>query len=153
MRTDTLPNAVRVDEKTLTGGQPSEDQLRAAAAEGVEVVINLTTPSPRYSLPDEAALVRSLGLEYVYLPVAWDNPQPADFDAFAAAMDQHRGRHVLIHCAANFRVTAFYGLYAMRSRGWTEAQADALRAGVWGAHYDPVWEAFVLAMKQRLAEA
>jgi hypothetical protein len=68
-------------------------------------------------------------------------------------MDANAGRHVLIHCAANFRVTAFYGLYAMHSLGWNEAQVDALRAGVWGESAYPVWEAFIAEMKARLTQA
>ena len=151
MSDDEMRNVLRVDEHTLTAGQPTEEQLRAVAAEGVEVVINLATISPRYSLPDEAGLVRSLGLEYVHLPVDWDNPLPADFEAFSSTIDASAGRHVFIHCAANFRVTAFYGLYAMRRLGWTEAQADALRAQIWQHHQYPIWERFVSDMKARIA--
>ncbi len=78
MSTDDIRNVLRVDDHTLTGGQPSEDQLRAAAAEGLEVVVNLATLDPRYALPDEAGLARTLGLAYHHLPVAWDSPTPAD---------------------------------------------------------------------------
>ena len=151
MRDDDIRGVVRVDDHTLTAGQPTEEQLRAVAAEGVEVVINLATISPRYSLPDEAGLVKALGLEYVHLPVEWDNPLPEDFEAFSRTMDDAAGRHVFIHCAANFRVTAFYGLYAMRRLGWTEAQADALRARIWQHHQYPIWEKFMSDMKARIA--
>jgi protein tyrosine phosphatase (PTP) superfamily phosphohydrolase (DUF442 family) len=150
MSTDEIRNFVRVDDKTITGGQPTGDQLRDAAAEGVQAVINLATLDARIAALEEAGLVQSLGLQYHHIPVVWDNPQPADFEAFARAMDRLRGQHVLIHCAANFRVTAFYGLYAMQSLGWTEAQADALRARVWQHHQYPIWEAFIQDMKARL---
>jgi protein tyrosine phosphatase (PTP) superfamily phosphohydrolase (DUF442 family) len=150
MTTQDIRNVLRIDDHTLTGGQPSEDQLRAVAEAGVRVVINLATLDPRYSLPDEGGLVEALGMHYYHLPVEWDNPQPADFYAFAGLMDHIGTRHVFVHCAANFRVTAFYGLYGMQSLGWTEAQADALRARVWGQHQYPVWEAFVAAMKQEI---
>jgi hypothetical protein len=46
MSIDEIRNVVRVDEKTLTGGQPTEDQLRVAAAEGVQAVVNLATLDP-----------------------------------------------------------------------------------------------------------
>jgi hypothetical protein len=61
-------------------------------------------------------------------------------------------RPVVIHCAANFRVTAFYGLWAMQALGWTEAQADALRARVWRGHHYPVWEDFIRQMKAQIAD-
>jgi protein tyrosine phosphatase (PTP) superfamily phosphohydrolase (DUF442 family) len=150
MTTQDIRNVLRIDDHTLTGAQPSEDQLRAVAEAGVRVVINLATTDPRYSLADEGALVEALGMRYHHLPVAWDSPQPADFYAFAGLMDHIGGQHVFVHCAANFRVTAFYGLYAMKSLGWTEAEADALRAKVWGQHQYPGWEAFIAAMKQEI---
>jgi protein tyrosine phosphatase (PTP) superfamily phosphohydrolase (DUF442 family) len=150
MSTDEIRNFVRVDEKILTGGQPTADQLRDAAAEGVQAVINLATLDPRTVLLDEANLVPSLGMDYHHIPVVWDDPQPADFEQFARTMDALSGKRILIHCAANFRVTAFYGLYAMRALGWSEEQADALRARVWQHHTYPIWEAFIKAMKTKL---
>ena len=53
----------------------------------------------------------------------------------------------LIHCAANFRVTAFYSLYAEKHLGWSEAQADALRSKIWQGSDYPVWEAFSSTIK------
>ncbi len=41
MTTQDIRNVVRVDAHTLTGGQPTAEQRRAAADEGVQVVINL----------------------------------------------------------------------------------------------------------------
>jgi uncharacterized protein (TIGR01244 family) len=150
MGTEDIRNYKRVDDRLSTGGQPSEDQLRSAAAEGFQAVINLAALDPRYSLADEAGLVRSLGMAYYHIPVAWDNPQPADFEAFAATLKQLDDQKVLIHCAANYRVTAFYALYAMRERGWSEEQADAFMAQVWQRGEVPIWEKFIAQMKARL---
>lgn len=153
MSTDEIRNFIRIDDKTFTGGQPTAGQLHDAAAEGVQAVVNLATLDPLSALLDEAHLVPSLGMDYYHIPVVWEDPQPADFDRIARTMDALAGKPVLIHCAANFRVTAFHGLYAMRSLGWTEAQADALRARVWQHHRYPTWEAFVREMKTRLRPA
>jgi protein tyrosine phosphatase (PTP) superfamily phosphohydrolase (DUF442 family) len=150
MPTDAIRNFLRVDDQVWTGGQPTEEQLRSAAADGVQVVINLATLDPRYSLPDEAGLVRGLGLEYHHLPVDWERPLAGDYEAFAAVMRGLSDKRVLIHCAANYRVTAFLGLYAMQHLGWTEAQADALRGRVWAGRH-PVWEAYIRDLKARIA--
>ena len=149
MSTEDIRNFRKVDDQILTGGQPTEAQLRSAAADGVQVVVNLATTDPPYSLPDEGGLVTSLGLAYHHIPVEWEKPSDADFDAFVSVMQASAGKRVLIHCAANYRVTAFYSLYAMQNLGWSEAQADALRASVWERKY-PVWDAFVQAMKTRI---
>src|SRR5512138_1205069 len=123
MSTDEIYNYRRVNDQISTSGQPSEAQLRAAATEGFHTIINLATINPRYSLADEAGLVRSLGMTYHHVPVDRQNPQESDFAAFEAVMQEPPASKILIHCAANFRVTAFYSLYALKHRGWTEAQA------------------------------
>ena len=149
MSTTDIFNFVQVDDHTGTAGQPTEDQLRDAAAEGYATIINLAPVNPPYTPPDEAGLVKALGLAYHYIPVQWNNPTDADFAAFEAAMRAAGDGKTLIHCAANFRVTAFYSLYAHKHLGWTAGQAEAFRARIWaGSHY-PVWEAFVA---RKLAE-
>ena len=148
--TEDIYNYRRVNEHLITGGQPSEDQLRAAAAEGVTTVINLAILDPPYALPDEAGLVRALGMAYHHIPVEWERPTAADFAAFEQVMDAVGQEKTLLHCAANFRVTAFYSLYAVKRLGWTEAEAEALRASIWHGSDYPVWEAFIQQIKRSI---
>lgn len=150
MSTEEIFNYRKVNDGLITGGQPQEEQLRAAAEEGVTTVINLATFHPSYSLPDEAGLVGSLGMVYHYIPVEWINPQESDFEKFEEVMQglPAEGK-TLIHCAANFRVTAFYGLYAMKHLGWAEAQADEFRASIWEGSNDAIWEEFISRMKAK----
>ncbi len=152
MSTSDIRNYRQVNENLITAGQPSAEQLQAAAAEGFSVVINLATINPRYSLPDEEGLVRSLGMTYDHIPVAWDNPAESDFAAFEAVMGQLGGRKTLIHCAANFRVTAFYALYALKNLGWRESRADEFMASVWSGSDHPVWQRFIAHMKTTICD-
>ena len=150
MSTADIYNYRKVNDRISTGGQPTEEQLRSAAAEGFTTVINLAPTSPDRSLKDEAGLVRSLGMTYHHIPVDWENPQERDFTAFEAALQASSADKTLIHCAANFRVSAFYSLYAMKHLGWTETQADEFRAPIWaGSHY-PIWEKFIAQMKHEM---
>ena len=151
MSTADIRNYRKVDDQIITGGQPSEQQLKDAADEGVRTVINLGLLDPRYALGDEAGLVQSLGMQYHHIPVEWDHPTAGDFAAFEGVMDALPAEKTLIHCAANFRVTAFYSLYALKRRGWTEAQADAFRASVWEGSDYPIWEAFIRDMKRQMS--
>lgn len=145
---DDIYNVRNVDELLTTAGQPTESQLAAVAAAGFEVVVNLALhDDPRYSLPDEAGLVRSLGLDYVHIPVQFKAPQLDDLTAFFAAMEAHRGRKVFVHCAANMRVSAFMGLYRVLKLGWPEDRAFALMRELWQP--DPIWQAFVAAALER----
>lgn len=151
MSTAGIYNFLKVTDLLLTGGQPTEDQLRAAAREGVTAVINLATHHPRYSLDDEAGLVQSLGLAYHHLPVDWEHPTPADFARFEAAFLPLQHQKTLLHCAANLRVTAFYALFAQKHLGWTSAQAEAFRAQIWSGSDYPVWEAFIQEIRANFA--
>jgi protein tyrosine phosphatase (PTP) superfamily phosphohydrolase (DUF442 family) len=145
--TQTIYNYRKVNDQLITGGQPKEEELRSAAAEGFRTVINLATLNPRYSLEDEEGLVRSLGMVYYHIPVDWENPLASDFESFERVMQSLPQGKTLIHCAANYRVTAFYALYALKRLGWSEAQADEFRASIWQGSNYPVWETFISRMK------
>jgi len=152
MSTQDITNYRRVNDQITTSGQPSEEQLRAAAAEGFKTVINLATINPRYSLEDEAGLVQSLGMTYHHIPVEWEHPQASDFAAFEAIMTQLPVSKTLIHCAANFRVTAFYSLYAMKHLDWSMARAAEFRASIWADSDYPIWEKFVGEMQTNIKQ-
>ena len=139
-----------LDEDLLTAGQPSENQLADAARQGCQVVINLALhDDPRYSLKDEAGTVRGLGMDYVHIPVQFTAPAEQDLLAFVAAMDAHRGEKILVHCAANYRVTAFVGLYRVIREGWTSESAFEPLRSVWEP--DDVWRRFIAEMLTRHA--
>ncbi len=151
MSTQDIYNYIKVDDRIVTGGQPTEDQLKSAATEGFAAVVNLGVLDPRYALADEEGLVRSSGMSYHHIPVDWENPTEADFAAFERVMGALPQGKTLIHCAANFRVTAFYSLYAQKHLGWTEEQSDQLRARMWKDRANPVWERFIAKIKTRIA--
>lgn len=131
-----------VDESLATSGQPSVAQLRLIAEAGFATVINLALhDDPRYSLPDEAGLVRSLGMGYVHIPVQFTAPSEANLTEFFAAMQAHEGEQVWLHCAANMRVSAFLGLYRIIAQGWEHERAFALMNELWKP--DEVWSSFI----------
>ena len=151
MSTNDIFNYIQVDDHISTAGQPTEDQLRDAAAEGFTAIINLAPVNPPYTPANEAGVARELGLNYIYIPVDWNKPTDADFAALEQAMGETAGERTLIHCAANFRVTAFYSLYAQKHLGWSEGQAEALRARIWAGSDYPVWEAFIARQRAALS--
>lgn len=153
MSLEEIYNYIKVNEETITAGQPTEDQLRAVRAEGFTTVINLATINKPHSLEDEAGLVRSLGMTYHHIPVEWEDPKESDFEIFEQTMNQLPPGRTLIHCMANFRVTAFYSLYAWKHLGWPEAQADEFRARIWAGSDYPVWEQFIARMKGQITVA
>jgi uncharacterized protein (TIGR01244 family) len=149
--TQTIYNYRKVDEQFITAGQPRDEQLRAAAAEGFRHVINLAPTSSRNALPDEAGLVRSLGMGYHYIPVDWEKPTDADFESFERAMGAVGDQKTIVHCAANFRASAFYSLYAMKHLGWSAERAQEFRSSIWKGSDYPVWDAFIEQTQAKIA--
>lgn len=141
----SIKNYRAVDASLATSGQPSEAQLRAIAETGFTTVINLALhDDPRYSLPNEAGTVQSLGMDYVHIPVQFAAPTQADLLAFFAAMEAHHGESVWVHCAANMRVSAFLGLYRVIRQGWGRERAFALMNDLWQPN--EVWSSFIASM-------
>src|SRR4051812_46267808 len=104
MSTESIINFVKINERIGTGGQPTSQQFDAARAEGYEAVVNLApSNADNHALPDEQAIVSSLGMEYHYIPVEWTNPTREQFVTFTEVMEGLRNKRVLVHCAANFR--------------------------------------------------
>ena len=138
----SIRNYRAVDGSLGTSGQPSVAQLREISGAGFTTVINLALhDDPKYSLPDEAGVVRSLGMTYVHIPVQFAAPTDANLLEFFAAMEAHQGEKIWVHCAANMRVTAFLGLYRMIKQGAERANAFALMDSVWKPN--DVWSSFI----------
>jgi protein tyrosine phosphatase (PTP) superfamily phosphohydrolase (DUF442 family) len=136
-------NFLRLDDALCCGGQPTHEQFADAAREEIQLVINLALATSDHALPDEPVLVRSLGMEHIHIPVAWDAPQPADLGQFMDAMDAHRGKTILVHCAMNYRATAFIALWRVLRQGWSVEDAFAPQREIWDLEEYPVWKAFV----------
>jgi protein tyrosine phosphatase (PTP) superfamily phosphohydrolase (DUF442 family) len=134
-----------------TAGQPPVEAFASLRAEGFERVINLGLLGQPYSLPDERSAVLASGMAYRHIPVPFEAPDPGQFADFLCEMDSAQGEKVFLHCAANYRATAFAGLYAVRRLGWERAQAEAFLGKVWQPN--PVWRAFLDSLYEPAAPA
>lgn len=139
-------NFRRIDDQLTTSGVVGAQRLAALAESGVEVVIDLLPPDNQYALADEAELVRAQGVEYVNIPVAWEAPTAADYEAFCREMDGIGERRVHVHCAANWRVSAFWSLYALERGRCSAAEARSLVGGLWNPDEHPQWRALIDAL-------
>ena len=149
MASEELYNYIKVNDEIITSGQPTAEQLASLGTEGFSTVINLATFDPGRSPANEAELIRAQGIAYYHIPVDWNKPQEADFATFERTMAQRPAGKTLIHCAANFRVTAFYSLYAQKHFGWSAAQAEEFRAAIWKGSDYPVWREFIARVGSR----
>jgi protein tyrosine phosphatase (PTP) superfamily phosphohydrolase (DUF442 family) len=146
-----IHNYRAVSEALSTSGQPTEAQLASIAAAGHEVVINLALhDDPRYSLPDEPGTVQSLGLSYVHIPVQFSAPGEDNLMTYFAAMEANHDRKLWVHCAANYRVSAFLGLYRVIKQGWPHDKAFELMHSLWQPN--EAWSAFIGTMLAKHGE-
>jgi uncharacterized protein (TIGR01244 family) len=116
----------RVGDDVFISGQPTERALRELRAQGVTTVVNLRSPPEMNRVPfDEAALVKELGMEYVYLPMR-GTPElpysPAAVKSFAAAMSNAKGK-VLLHCTIAWRASHLWAAYLIQYRDVPVASA------------------------------
>lgn len=147
---DDIKNFLQISDRLACSGQPDELQLTKVAANGFEVVINLGLSDGKYALPDEEASLISLGLAYHHIPVLFENPQLSELASFMAIMDQHHDKKTLVHCAANYRASAFSGLYLFATSEVDEEGLRSFIAQIWNPN--PVWQQFIEEATLRIKE-
>ena len=140
---EEIRNFLPLSERLFTGGMPKAEQLRDAAVQGVQVVINLALHDIPTALPDEEKLVSSLGMTYINIPVIWNNPTRENLNEFLDAMGAHSEEKVLVHCEANYRATAFPALYRILRLGWKREDALDVMHHIWNEEKYPVWKKFI----------
>lgn len=142
-------NFRRVSDLVTTSGVVGANRLKGLAPEGYEMVINLLPDNSEYAVENEADIVEAQGVEYTYIPVDFKSPTLNDYDRFAAALDKAKGRKVHIHCAANYRVSAFYALYAEATGLWNSAEAREFIQDLWQPRKYGGWPEFIAEVKKR----
>lgn len=113
----------------LSGGQPGQEQIEAAARAGFRTVINMRgEDEPGFEWEHEA--VEGLGMKYVLLPVTGkDSLTREKIERFGATLREAReDGPVLLHCASGNRIGVVLALHA----AWIEGldPADALKYGL-----------------------
>src|SRR5215470_9639560 len=119
---------VSVGDDMFIAGQPTDKALRDLKNKGVTTVVNLRMPEEMARVVvDDAALVKELGMKYVYIPMRGtaDHPYgPKQLDTFAAAMAAADGK-VLLHCTIAWRASHLWAAYLIRERSVPVADALA----------------------------
>ena len=129
--------------RLTTSGVVGADRLEALASQAYEVVVNLLPDSSEHAVSNEQDIVESQRIEYIYIPVDFKAPGRADLTRFSKALDRLSGSKIHIHCAANYRVSAFYSLYAASRGHWSADQATDFIHSVWRPADYPGWSEFI----------
>jgi len=95
------------------------------------------------AIPNEAALVEALGMQYINIPVNWGTPTRDGLNIFMDTLDANKGRKVHVHCEANFRASAFILMYRVLRLGWKTDDAFEVMHSIWDEDAYPVWKMFI----------
>ena len=137
--TIALPNAAQPLPGVLTGGQPTEADLRVAQQAGYRTVISLL-PVAKSSAEGEQA--RSLGLHFVSIPITGPVDLTADnVRALSNAMDAPGAKPLILHCASGNRAGALLALKAFQIDGMSREAALELGVKAGLTSLKPVVEA------------
>lgn len=126
-----LPNAAEPVPGWVTGGQPTEQQIKAFKAAGGEVVVDNRDPmEPRPF--DEPAVVRATGLEYHSLPIVHGAVTQDTMKSMHEMAKRLAGRKTLMHCSSGNRTSAGLIPYLMIEKKMNEEDATelAMRGGL-----------------------
>jgi protein tyrosine phosphatase (PTP) superfamily phosphohydrolase (DUF442 family) len=131
----------KVSDDLACAGQPTEEQLKQLANENYRVIVNLGLLNTRYALPDEAGLIKELGIEYHHIPVNFEKPQLTELTDFITFMKQHAGEKTMVHCAANYRASVFTGLYLLAAGEMDKQEMEDFIDDIWQPN--TVWKQFL----------
>ena len=114
-----------------SSGQPTKEQLQLLKDDGFERIVYIAFSDNGNAFADEDVVVKELGMDYVHIPVIWDNPTASDFYSFAGSMQLEPDRKTLLHCQVNYRASAFSFLYRVLYVDVSVAEAKADMNSVW----------------------
>ena len=117
MDLEDILNYVQLSDNIATSGQPKANQFKLIANYGYSSIINLAREDAHNAVANESKLLDSLGILYYHIPVPFDSPTTLHFRQFVKTLSSLEGQKVWIHCAMNYRVSAFMYLYLRQVKG------------------------------------
>ncbi len=100
--------------------------------------MNIGMPGHPDALANEGELVSALGMNYIHIPVPFDNPSPDQVGLFCRMLSQISHEKVFIHCIMNYRVSAFMYHYLSKIENRDDEGARSVMFQNWDL--DPVWK-------------
>lgn len=128
-----IRNFLRLDARITTSGRLQPGDPARLAAIGVRHVVNLALADHPEALPDAAGEMARAGLRYTHIPIPFDAPTLAHYEAFRAVIEAD-DEPVHVHCIMNWRVSALFYRWHREARGMAEPEARALMERIWKPH-------------------
>lgn len=118
-----------IDDRVWAGGQPSDEQYRQLAAQGVRLVVDLRTDADDDRIADDAELLAALGVGRLHLPISDGHvPSAAQTAALVEAVSESAGL-VFVHCGAGVGRTGAAAAAYLAATGRNPSLLEALAVG------------------------
>jgi len=124
-------NFLQISDEIATSGQPTVEQFATIKEAGYQLIVNLALSTSSNALTNEKEIVESQGMEYVHIPVVWENPTLEDITKFFNVMKANADKQIFVHCVANMRVSAFIYLYRRLYQGLNDEVAKQDLHKIW----------------------
>ena len=137
-------NSQQITKDISIGAQPSEQDLKQLAREGVKTVINLRVENEQedqLSPIDEGQTARDLGMEYLHIPVIGDQIREGQVDEFRNAVE-NLPKPIYAHCAKGKRAATLCMMDRGMREGWSGKETVA-QAKEMGFDFNPNLEKFM----------
>jgi len=125
----------------MTSALPAAEDFAEMAAQGYEVVISLCQDIDAKTLEDEDTLVSRAGMRYIHLPVTFAEPTLDDYELLRDILRSLQERKVWLHCARNWRVSAFMVIYHIIEMSMPHSKAEEIAHRIWKPN--ETWQALI----------
>ena len=118
-----LSNFQQVSDSLCRGAQPSDEGFRELAKAGVHTVVDLRGAGGRSSR--EAELVRSLGMQYINVPLSgYQAPTAVEVSKVMAVLNDPKAGEIFVHCRRGAdRTGTILAMYRIEHDHWSNRQA------------------------------
>ncbi len=144
---DDIPNYLEYSAHFSSSGQPTAKQLKVVSESGFKRVVYLAFTDNHTAIESEDRVVKKLGMDYVHIPVDFENPTVEDFEDFAAVMNRDKQQRTLLHCQINLRASTFSFLYRVIYAGVPMAKAKQDLDAIWVP--DKIWYNYIVTVLQQ----
>lgn len=145
------PNIVPITALLTSSGQPSADALGKLGQAGYKAVVYLAPSTVPDAVKDEAEILKQQGIEFLNIPIDFGKPTPEDFERFAAFLQGHTDKKVLVHCQINMRGSSMVFLYRVLINKEAPEKAYEAVIKVWSP--SGVWKKFITTQLRKNAIA
>ena len=142
-RINEILNFYQITDTIGTGGQPTPDQFTSIRDAGFTSVINLAMPDSPNALVNEGEIVTKLGMTYIHIPVPWQSPSIQDLERFLGFMEILQKQKIFVHCAANYRASAFTNRHLRLNQNLPEEKATSPILRQWLPEMDEKWKKII----------